>query len=170
MMPGKASGDVGGPLRIKTGRKEMMMMFGPLWCLAWVLWLGPPASSALAFDLITKEEAGMKQTPFKRDHAAIGRGPSIVVTPKSDELTYNPFELEIRFTAYGGAKIDPDSINIRYWSNRRLSLTQRLKPFYKGNVIKAPGARAPSGKHQVEISVNDSHGFGRTAIHDFTVE
>jgi hypothetical protein len=155
------------------GRKEMMVFAAALSCLSWVLWLDATASSALVLDLITEEEAAaakIRTRPFRRDAAAIGRGPSIDVRgPKKDDYTISPFELEIRFKAYGGAKIDPDSINIRYWSDPRRSLTARLKPFYKDNVIRVPAAKAPKGKHQVEISVNDSNGFGRTLIYDFQV-
>ncbi|GKS58531.1 hypothetical protein YTPLAS18_20580 [Nitrospira sp.] len=136
----------------------------------WVFWLAATANCAIAFDLITEKEATGETRPFETDSSIIGRGPRIEVkAPKSDVRTTNPFEFEIRFKSFGGAKINPESIEILYWSDPRRDLTPRLMPLYRGNVIRIPDARAPVRKHQLQISVTDSNGFRRKLIYSFEV-
>jgi hypothetical protein len=129
-----------------------------------------PASAA-AFDLITTEEARLPKKPFTLESAGIGRGPSIEIhAPKSDVYTPSPFEVKINFKAFNGATIDPNSIEILYWTDRRRNLTARLMAFFKDNTISISEARAPRGQHQIQVSVTDSNGFGRKLIYDFQVD
>lgn len=125
-------------------------------------------------DLITEEEASQPTREFKIDVSSIfGRGPTIEMRPKREVATKNPFEIEIRFTAHGGRKINPESIEVLYWSDPRRSLTSRLKPFYDGNVIRVPAARAPGKplgrQHSIMISVTDSEGYRKDQVFFFTV-
>lgn len=121
-------------------------------------------------DLITQEEASQPTREFKIDVSSIfGRGPTIEMRPKREVATKNPFEIEIRFTAHGGRKINPESIEVLYWSDPRRSLTARLKTFYKDNVISVPAARAPEKKHSIMISVTDSEGYRKDQVFYFTV-
>lgn len=123
---------------------------GSLLCLLWSVWLFAVSGPVFAFDLITENEAAGVKKPFTLDSAAIGRGQKIEVRePKSSVYTTNPFKFEVRFTAFGGAKIDLETIEILYWNFPRRDLTPRLKTFYSDSSIKISNARAPIGDHQI---------------------
>ena len=126
---------------------------------------------AAAFELITSEEARLPKEPFTLESGGVGRGPSIEIRgPKKGVYNPSPFELQIYFKAFGGATIDPNSIEILYWTARRRDLTSRLMPFYKDNAISLSGATAPRGQHEIQVSVTDSNGFGRTLIYAFQID
>lgn len=129
------------------------------------------AAPAAAFELITAQEASLPTQSFSLESGGIGRGPSIEIHgPKKGVYTSSPFELKIYFKAFGGATIDPNSIEILYWTVRRRDLTFRLMQFYRDNVISISGATAPRGQHEIQVSVTDSNGFGRTRIYSFEID
>jgi hypothetical protein len=129
------------------------------------------AAPVTAFELITAGEARLLKKPFTLESGGIGRGPSIEVRgPKKGVYTPSPFELKIYFKAFGGATIDPTSIEILYWTDPRRDLTSRLMPFYRDNIISISGAAAPRGQHEIQVSVTDSNGFGRMLIYAFQID
>lgn len=129
------------------------------------------AAPAAAFELITTEEAGLPKQSFTLDSGSTRRGPSIEIRgPRKGVYNPSPFELQIYFKAFNGATIDPNSIEILYWSVRRRDLTSRLIPFFKDNIISISGATAPRGQHEIQVSVADSNGFVRTRIYAFQVD
>lgn len=159
---------------MKSGSKRGNRYDRPMF-LVLALCIGATLISAPAgaFDLITDEEARMQKQAFggATTSGGIGRAPSIEIRGLM-KGTYNvvPFNLEIYFKAFNGAKINPSSIQILYWSNPRRDLTERLKPFLKHDVITVNGAKAPHGVHEIQILVQDSKGLGRTAMYVFTID
>jgi hypothetical protein len=149
--------------------------FGSPRFLALVLCVGVTLTSAhaVAFDLITNKEARTQTEPYEGAirFVAIGRGPSIEISGHrwKDGYLYPPFDLEIHFKAFGGAKIDPRSIQILYMSYPPRDLTERLKPFLKDDVVTVKGFSVPSGAHKIQVYVRDSKGFQGRAIFDFKV-
>ncbi|MBS0182073.1 MAG: hypothetical protein JSS39_06690 [Nitrospira sp.] len=155
-------------VQTKTSHKHNWLI-----SLALMLFVAVPLHAAplAAFDLITPQEAGLPKKPFPLESAGIGRGPSIEIhAPKMGIYTPSPFEVKIYFKAFGGATIDPNSIEILYWTDSRRDLTTRMMPYFKDNTISISEARAPRGQHEIQVSVTDSNGFGRKLIYDFQVD
>jgi hypothetical protein len=155
-------------------RANLYIRHGWLLYLGWVFSLIAAVDSTYALDLITYDEA--KQTTKSFDEGEIGSdfillGPSIEIRhgPRKGDLTSSPFKLEIHFIPGDSATINPDSIEIRYWSWPRVILTSRIKPFLKGNVISIADARAPRGRHEIEIKVKDSKGYDGILVYEFEV-
>ncbi len=130
------------------------------------------AAPVTAFELITAEEASRPKESFPLEFGGgMGRRPTIeMLAPKKMVHNPSPFELKIYFEAKNGAMIDPNSIEILYWTARRIDLTPRLIPFFKDNVISIARAIAPRGRHQIQVSVTDSNGIGQTRIYNLQVD
>lgn len=155
-----------------SGRANGRVKCGRLLSLGWIFWLMAAADCTYALDLITYEEARMPTRPFDELEGGsnfILLGPSIEILWPKKELTSSPFRLEIHFIPGDSAGINPDSIDIRYWSNPPINLTSRLKPFLKGNVIAIAEVRAPRGRHGIEIKVKDSKGYDGYLVYEFDV-
>src|ERR1700683_2177043 len=74
-------------------------------------------SSASAFELVTPAEAALP--PGKVPSAAVRgsptRRPSInVISPSGLGAIYSPVDFKVRFSAFGGAAIDPDTVVVTY--------------------------------------------------------
>ncbi len=148
----------------------VMTVLARLFCAAWLACATGPAVSA-GIELISNKEGQMTKVPFDVDRHAVGRGPSIkIYGPKKSEPSANPFNLQIKFEAFGGASIDPSSIRVLYFSWPRADLTSRLLPELRDGVIDLRDATAPNGDHQLEISVRDSRGYERAVLYEFRVE
>src|SRR5580704_8207785 len=99
-------------------------------CFASLAMLG---DSANAFELITSVEAALpsipppvlelRGSPTRRPHI------EIVSPPAGAGLMHSPIALKLRFEAFGGAKVDPDSVLVTYLKQPNIDLTQRLKSF-----------------------------------------
>jgi hypothetical protein len=121
--------------------------------------LGSFASRADATQLITEEEA--KLPPAKGavpvDRRGILRGPKVnLVLP--DAAARSPLHLQLKFEAFGGAKIDPDSVRVIYLRTPNVDLTSRIKPFIQASGIDIPDTELPPGEYQVRIDLKDSDG------------
>jgi hypothetical protein len=117
------------------------------------------ASHADATQLITEEEA--KLPPPKGavpvDRRGILRGPKVnLVLP--EEVSPSPLHLQLRFEAFGGAKIDPDSVKMIYLRTPNVDLTPRIKPFIQAGGIDIPQTELPPGEYQVRVDLKDSDG------------
>lgn len=135
--------------------------------LAHVIWAKP----ASAFELISAKEGKMEKVPFEVNRHAVGRGPSIrIYGPKKSEPSAVPFDLQIRFEAYGGATIDEDSLRVIYFSWPRTDLTSRLRPKLLGGALHLQDVSAPPGEHQLQITVRDSRGYEREVLYEFRIE
>ena len=128
-------------------------------CIAVLSVLGDSAS---AFELITAAEADLpsipapvlelRGSPTRRPHI------EIVSPPPGAGLMHSPITLKLRFEAFGGAKINPDSVLVTYLKQPNIDLTQRLKPFITAGGIDIAQADVPSGIHQLWIELKDQHG------------
>ena len=108
--------------------------------------------------LITDEEARLPRAPMG-DRRAFFRGPEVhVLSPRPDEAVKGPFELKVRFVPLGGAKLDPDSLEVKYMVEPNKDITSRVKRFLKGDVLEIPDAVIPPGKHQIVVRVLDTSG------------
>lgn len=121
--------------------------------------IGLWASQADATQLITEEEA--KLPPPKGavpvDRRGILRGPKVnLVLP--DNTSHSPLHLQLKFEAFGGAKIDPDSVKMIYLRTPNVDLTSRIKPFIQASGIDIPETELPPGEYQVRIDLKDSDG------------
>jgi len=121
--------------------------------------MGLLASHANATQLITDEEA--KLPPPKGavpiDRRGILRGPKVdVVMP--DDMSRSPLHLQLKFQAFGGARIDPESVRMIYLRTPNVDLTPRIKPFIQASGIDIPQTELPPGEYQVRIDLKDSDG------------
>jgi hypothetical protein len=128
----------------------------------WFAALSLPGDSANAFELITAVEASLpsipapvlelRGSPTRRPHI------EVVSPPPGAGLMYSPIALKLRFEAFGGAKINPDSVLITYLKQPSVDLTQRLKPFITAGGIDIAQADVPPGIHQLWIELKDQQG------------
>src|SRR3974390_3332479 len=85
------------------------------------------SGAAQATQLITEEEA--KLPPPKGAVAADRRG--IMRSPKvkfisTGDAVHSPLHLQLEFEAFGGAKIDPDSVKVTFLRTPNVDLTSRI--------------------------------------------
>jgi len=115
--------------------------------------------AADAAQLITEEEA--KLPPPKgataADRRGILRGPKIeFVSPR--EGVRSPMHLQLRFEAYGAAKIEPESVTMVYLRTPNVDLTPRVKQFVQASGIDIPDTELPPGEFMVRVDLKDSDG------------
>ncbi len=142
----------------------------PAFCLAFFSVSAVLAHSALAANviLITPEEARLPPPRLAVALSARGvtRGPQIEVFQDADP-THSPAHVLLKFTAHGGAKIDPATVQMTYLRTPDVDLTQRIKPFITDSGIDIPNAIVPPGSHMLRVDLKDSD--GRTGTVNFTL-
>jgi hypothetical protein len=111
--------------------------------------------------LITDEEAS--RPPQK----GATRGPRIELVPEGDPVR-SPMHLHLKFEAFGGSKIDTDSVKVTYIKNPIVDLTPRLKEFVQPTGIDMPDVQLPAGDHLIRVDVKDSD--GRPGITSFILK
>ena len=118
--------------------------------------------------LITPEEAKLPPPKVAVAMSARGvtRGPQIEVVQDVDP-THSPTHFVLKFTAHGGARIDPATVQITYLRTPDVDLTQRVKPFVTDSGIDIPNAVVPPGSHMLRVDLKDSD--GHTATLNFTL-
>jgi hypothetical protein len=119
--------------------------------------------------LITEQEA---QLPPPRgavaaDRRGITRGPKIDVVQAAEPI-HSPMHFKVRFEAFGGAKIDSDSVKVSYLRTPIVDLTPRVKSFLQASGIDMPDVELPAGDHMVRIDVKDTD--GRTGSTSFVLK
>lgn len=136
------------------------------------IWSGSVCLSAQAqqqpVTLITAEEAALPPPKGAVAMAARGvtRGPKIeIVAPTKNRA---PLPLSWKFQAFGGAKIDPESVRLIYLRGSNIDLTGRVKPFISENGIVVPEAQLPPGEHVLRVDLKDSE--GRTSTGSFAIK
>ena len=89
-------------------------------------------------------------------------GPAIVLeAPSNIKIPLeSPLDIVLRLSTSEDAKIDLDTLKIRYGSFLRLDITERIMEHavIDGDVVEAKGAELPEGKHKIYVSVSDSEG------------
>ncbi len=132
-----------------------------------------PARAATPWSLVTPDE-------FARDlaapHKSITRGltpgaPAIEVErPTSEAELPHPFSVRVRFVPAPDAKIVTSTFKATYgWLG--LDITQRLLEHAKltPDALTVDDINAPSGKHQVTLSIADNNGRVGTRTFRFTI-
>jgi hypothetical protein len=124
------------------------------------------AGHASATQLITDEEA--KLPPPKgavtADRRGILRGPKVDVILPGDTV-HSPMHLQLKFEAFGGAKIDPDSVKMTFLRTPNVDLTPRIKPFVQAAGIDMPDTELPPGEYTIRVDIKDSDGrIGTTSF------
>jgi hypothetical protein len=126
------------------------------------------ANPALAFQLITSQEAGLPAAQVVQIATrGLTRGPTVdQVSPPPDAMVPSGGSLtfDITFDAHNGATIDPSTVKITYMKQPVIDLTQRLKPFITPKGIDASNVQIPAGTHMIRIEVTDSEGRSTTQI------
>ena len=135
--------------------------------LAKSIWLGCLAASlmisisggARAAQLITEEEAKLPppKGAIAADRRGILRGPKVEITAPED-IVHSPLHLQLKFQAFGGAKIDTDSVKVLFLRTPNVDLTPRVKPFIQAGGIDMPDTEVPPGEYTVRVDVKDSEG------------
>lgn len=120
--------------------------------------LGVACAAFSATILVTEEEAKLPRAPMG-ERRGFFRGPEVqILSPHAGEVTKGPFVLKVRFTALGGARIDPDSLEVKYMVEPNKNITSRVKKFLQGDILEIPDAVIPPGQHQLVVRVFDSSG------------
>jgi hypothetical protein len=126
-------------------------------CVASAMPAALPAYAAMV--LITEDEG--KLPPLKgavaTDRRGITRGPKIEVIADS-EPSHSPMHFQLKFSSYGGAKIDPDSVKITYLKTPNVDLTSRVKTFVQATGIDIPDTLLPAGDHMLRVDIKDLDG------------
>jgi len=136
------------------------------WCgpfaLVGLLALATPAK---AVQLVTDAEAALPPSPSAHLPELASRGgptrrPNIVVVSPATNgsLVRSPLALKVKLSAFGGARIDRDSIVVTYEKTPLIDITQRIMPFISPDGIDVPDAEVPAGVHDFRIEVKDSDG------------
>jgi hypothetical protein len=128
---------------------------------AWLAVFLACTTCASAFELITPAEAGLP--PGKVPSAAVRgsptRRPSItVISPSGAGATYSPVDFKVRFSAFAGAVIEPDTVVVTYVKQPEIDITPRIKAFITADGIDIARAEVPPGLHQLWIELKDSNG------------
>jgi hypothetical protein len=145
---------------------------------AWLSALGfalllAPAPAAQAFELVTPDEAALPagEAPSLVMRGSPLRRPSILVVspPPAAGLMHSPIDLKLRFHAFGGAEIDPESVVVTYLKQPSIDITQRINKFITAEGIEIDKVDVPPGAHQFWIEVKDKSGHAGAAELSFQV-
>jgi len=130
------------------------------------------ATPARSFQLVTNDEAALPAGTLPRldlRGSPTRRPKIVVVSPQPGAgLVRSPLDLKLRFQAYGGDQVDPESVVITYVKDPLINITQRLASFITSAGIDALQAELPPGNHQFLIELKD--GSGRVGSEEFSVQ
>jgi hypothetical protein len=122
-----------------------------------------PARSEAGTILITEQEASLPNAHGGPISRGIGRGPSVELVQPA-ETAHSPVHFQIRFQAFGGNKIDLDTLHISYLKTPEIDLIPRLTRFVQRSGIDIPDAELPPGEHSFRIEVSDTEGRTRSSV------
>jgi hypothetical protein len=130
------------------------------------------AANAQTVQLVTPQEAALPPgpTPSLEFRGSPLRRPSVeLVSPAPAAGTVrSPLELKLRFRAFGGAEVDPDSVVVTYLKTPAVNLTPRVAPYIKADGIDIDRVELPAGDHQFWVELKDKN--GRAGAAAFTVQ
>jgi len=127
-----------------------------------------PAGSQAGTILITEQEASLPNGRAGATSRGITRGPSVELVQPA-EAAHSPVHFQVRFQAFGGNKIDLDTLRVSYLKSPEVDLMPRLMRFVQRSGIDIPDAEIPPGEHSFRIEVSDSEGRTRSSILVFKV-
>jgi hypothetical protein len=126
-----------------------------------------PASAANLV-LITADEA--KLPPPKGavpiSSRGVTRGPKVELVTQG--AVKSPANIQVKFQAFGGAKVDLGAVQATYLRTPNVDLTPRIKPFVNEAGIDLKSVELPPGDHMLRIDIKDSD--GRTATTSFVLK
>jgi len=125
------------------------------------------ALPAQAETLITAEEAKLPAAAALTQRG-ITRGPTIKMVNPAE--TKSPFDLQLRFEAHGGSKIEPASVRVVYLRSPVVDITDRVKPFINAEGVSMAKAEVPPGDHAIRVEVKDTDGHAGSAIFTLSVK
>jgi hypothetical protein len=139
--------------------RQLLKAIG-LGCLAASLMI---SGGARAAQLITAEEAKLPppRGAVAADRRGILRGPRVEFLSPAD-VVHSPLHLQLKFEAFGGASIDPESVKVIFLRTPNVDLTSRVKPFIQTGGIDMPDTEVPPGEYMVRVDVRDSEGHPGT--------
>jgi hypothetical protein len=139
--------------------RQLLRAIG-LGCLAASLMI---SGGARASQLITAEEAKLPppRGAVAADRRGILRGPKVEFMSPAD-VVHSPLHLQLKFEAFGGATIDPESVKVIFLRTPNVDLTSRVKPFIQTGGIDMPDTEVPPGEYMVRVDVRDSEGHPGT--------
>ena len=107
--------------------------------------------------LITEEEAALRDPVMGRGGLDYENGPIIrLVSPESGKDYAGPFEILVDFVVgQGGHAVDLNSLKVLYKKFIDIDITSRLSEHLSPKGIHAPSVELPSGRHSVEIHLED---------------
>jgi hypothetical protein len=138
-----------------------------VFCLLLGLALIPGRSQAGTI-LITEQEASLPNEHGGPISRGITRGPSVELVQPA-ETAHSPVHFQVRFQAFGGNKIDLDTLRVSYLKSPEIDLMPRLMRFIQRSGIDIPDAELPPGEHSFRIEVSDSEGHTRSSVFVFKV-
>ena len=113
--------------------------------------------------IITEGEASLPSPPAARGGPALPQdGPVIKI--ERPELGASaalslPFSIDVVFEPRsGGAPVKMESLKIVYVKVVELDVTERFKPYIKGNRLFVENANVPAGRHRLRITITDQNG------------
>ena len=114
--------------------------------------------------LITEDEAKLPppKAAIATDRRGITRAPKIKYIDPGQPI-HSPMHFQLAFEAFGGAKIDPNSVKVTYLKTPNVDLTGRVAPFVQTAGVDIPDAELPAGEHIVKVDVKDSDGRSGSA-------
>jgi hypothetical protein len=130
------------------------------------------ANSAAAFELITAAEAALPPGKFPSVvlHGSPTRRPDItIISPSGAGAIYSPLDFKLRFSAFGGAAIDPGSVVITYVKQPNIDITPRIKAFITASGIDIAQAEVPPGEHKFWVELKDTYGNSNAHRVEFLV-
>src|SRR6266481_1160614 len=87
-----------------------------------------PARSEAGTILITEQEASLPNAHGGPISRGIGRGPSVELVQPA-ETAHSPVHFQVRFQAFGGNKINLDTLRVTYLKSPEVDLMPRLMRF-----------------------------------------
>ena len=154
------------------GATRRLGLVGCLFALSFALPL-TLVTAAHAFELVTPAEASLPAgaAPSLTMRGSPLRRPNILVVspPPTAGVMHSPIDLKLRFHAFGGAEIDPESVVVTYLKQPAIDITQRITPFITAQGIEIDNADMPPGQHQFWIEVKDKNGHVGAAEFSFQV-
>jgi hypothetical protein len=133
--------------------------------------LAAAATPGRAIELVTPREAALpadQGISFCR--CGTTRDPTVIVVSPAPGAgaVHSPIDLNVKFVAHGGARIDPDSVLLIYKKTPEINITSRIKSYVGADGLEVPDAEVPPGEHQFRIQVKDSNGLARAV--DFSIQ
>lgn len=118
-------------------------------------------SSAFAFQLITEDEAKLLDDLYDDVRGGPFPGPKITIFASQNEMM-SPIALTVELKAFGGASINPNSLQMFYQKKPKVNLLPRVRDFIHVQddsiVMQIENADVPVGHHEILFQVEDSRG------------